>query len=242
MFDLFQQIWAFIRDPAAQGQPADFATVTHDFLLICLLAIALSLVVAIPAGIVVAQRRIAAVIAANLSGLGRAIPTIALLAILLPRFGTGILPSAIALMILGIPPILLNTIVGLRGLDPAAIDAARGMGMTNLQILTRIRIPLVLPVVAAGTRTSAVQIVATAPLAALIGAGGYGVWIYAGIGNYNTPEAFAGAIPVTLLALITEFGLAAAQRALTPAGIRVAQQWRASPTSQAGPQVAARAT
>jgi osmoprotectant transport system permease protein len=239
MFDLLGQIWAFIRDPAAQGQPADFATVTHDFLLICLISIALSLVVALPVGVLVAQRRVASVIAANLSGLGRAIPTIALLALLLPRLGTGILPSAIALMILGIPPILLNTIVGLRGIDPAAVDAARGMGMTNLQILTRIRVPLVLPVVAAGARTSAVQIVATAPLASLIGAGGYGIWIYAGIGNYNTPEAFAGALPVTILALITEFGLATAQRALTPAGLRVTQQRRGTPVTQPGPQVAA---
>src|SRR5690606_11655963 len=107
--------------------------------------------------------------ASNLIGLARAIPTLAFLAAALPYLGIGFTPAVVALTALGLPPILLNTIAGLRGVDPAAVDAARGLGMTGPQGLWRVKIPLVLPVIAAGVRTSAVQIVATAPLAALIG-------------------------------------------------------------------------
>ena len=126
-----------------------------------------------------------------------------------------------ALTILGIPPILLNTYTGIRGIDPATIDAARGMGMTTLQIVTRIQTPLVLPIIAAGIRTSAVQIIATATLAAIIGAGGYGEYIYLGLREFDTTQLLAGALPVALLALLVEYGLNWTEYALTPAGLRV---------------------
>ena len=157
-----------------------------------------------------------------LSGLGRAIPVLVLLVVMVVAgVGIGFKPAAIALTLLGIPPILLNTIEGIRSIDPAVVDAARGMGMTKRQILGRIQIPLMLPVLAAGVRTAAVQIVATSPLAAIIGAGGYGEYILAGLSNLADPtELLVGATSVALLALATEFGLAALQRAVTPAGVR----------------------
>jgi osmoprotectant transport system permease protein len=98
----------------------------------------------------------------------------------------------------GIPPVLLNTYTGIRGVDPAMIDAAKGMGMTTWQIATKIQAPLVIPLVAAGIRTMAVQIVATATLAAFIGAGGYGDYIADGIQVFNYPELFTGAIAVAI--------------------------------------------
>ncbi|MBV9713588.1 MAG: ABC transporter permease, partial [Ktedonobacteraceae bacterium] len=151
----------------------------------------------------------------------RAIPVIAFIVAVLPYLGLGFLPALIALTILGIPPILLNTYTGIRGINPATIDAARGMGMTTGQIITRIQAPLVLPIIAAGVRTSAVQIIATATLAAIIGAGGYGEYILSGLYQLDNVQILAGAIPVAILALIAEVLLSQLQRALTPAGLRV---------------------
>ncbi len=131
------------------------------------------------------------------------------------------LPTVVALTLLGIPPILLNTIAGLRGVDPAAVEAARGMGMTAWQVLARIRIPLVMPVIAAGVRTASVQIVATVPIAFLIGGGGYGDYISQGLNLLQTVPLLVGAGGIALLALIVEIGLAAVQRAVTPAGLQV---------------------
>ncbi len=126
---------------------------------------------------------------------------------------------------MGVSPILLNTIAGLQGIDPAVTDAGRGMGMTSLQVLTRIQIPLVLPVIAAGVRSAAVQIVATTPLAALIGGGGYGDYIIGGIGLLaDRTELLVGAGGVAALALVTEFGVAAVQRAVTPVGLRISAE------------------
>ncbi|HYU76073.1 MAG TPA: ABC transporter permease, partial [Ktedonobacteraceae bacterium] len=139
----------------------------------------------------------------------------------LPYLGLGFLPALIALTVLGIPPILLNTYTGIRGIDPATIDSARGMGMTTWQIITRIQTPLVLPIIAAGVRTSAVQVIATATLAAVIGAGGYGEYIFSGLYQLDNVQILAGAIPVAILALIAEVLLSQLQRALTPEGLRV---------------------
>jgi osmoprotectant transport system permease protein len=116
--------------------------------------------------------------------------------------------------------VLLNTWAGVRGVDPSVIDAARGMGLTGRQIAVRIQVPLVLPLVASGARTAAVQIIATATLAAIIGAGGYGDYILAGLYQVDMTQILAGTVPVSALAVLAEVGLAAAERALTPAGVR----------------------
>jgi len=214
---VLQQIIQFITNPQYQ-----FAQETLTTLELSVVPILLAIVIGITVGILVAQRRVAAFLAANLSGLARAIPTLAFLAIALPYLGIGFWPSVVALTALGIPPILLNTIAGLRSIDPAIIDAGRGMGMTSVQMLTRIQIPLVLPVVSAGVRTSAVQIVATVPLAALIGGQGYGDYITLGLsGEAHNTELILGALAIALLALLVELLMATAQRAATPAGLRV---------------------
>ena len=155
----------------------------------------------------------------------RAIPIIAAIFIIFAVVKQlGFLPSIIALILLGIPPILINTYTGIRGIDPAAIDAAKGMGMTSWQIATRIQAPLVTPLVAAGIRTSAIQIVATATLAAFVGAGGFGDYIVDGINVFNNTELIVGAASVAILALIIEITLSWLQRALTPEGLKVQEQ------------------
>lgn len=208
-----------------------FAEETLTYLTLCFVPIAAAIFISIPLGVLVAQNQTLAFVAANTSGLARAIPTLAFLAAAIPILGIGFRPSVVALTVLGIPPILLNTIAGLRGIDPAATEAGRGMGMTRGQLLWRVQMPLVLPVIAAGVRTSAVQIVATAPLAGLIGGGGYGHYIYQGL-ELRLPVALVvGAGGVAILALIVEFGLAGVQRAVTPAGMRQPDQTIA-PTEQ----------
>lgn len=219
---LLQQFIQFIIDPAN-----NFGDQTRITLALSVLPTALAIVISVPLGILAAPRPIAAFLVSNLSGLARAIPTLALLGLMLslPHLGLGFRPSVVALTLLGIPPILLNTIAGLRGIDPAAIDAARGMGMTNRQVLVRVQIPLVLPILAGGIRTAAVQIVATTPLASLIGAGGYGDYILQGLGNQTEIiNIIVGSVCVALLALIVEFALAGVQRAVTPVGLRAGDQ------------------
>ena len=206
----------FIADPSN-----GYLQHTVDYIKLCVVAIVLAIVISVPLGVLVVRSPVASFIAINFSGLLRAIPILAVLVAFYPILGFGFLPALVALTILGIPPILLNTYTGIRGIDPATIDAARGIGMTTLQIVTRIQTPLVLPIIAAGIRTSAVQIIATATLAAIIGAGGYGEYIYLGLREFDTTQLPAGALPVALLALLVEYGLNWTEYALTPAGLRV---------------------
>jgi osmoprotectant transport system permease protein len=209
----------FILDPAN-----NYVGETVAYLELCGIAIAASIVIGVVLGALVSRSATLAFIAVNLSGLIRAIPIIAILLLFVPTLGIGFLPAIIALIILGIPPILLNTYTGIRGIDPATIEAAKGMGMTGWQIATRIQAPLVTPLVAAGIRTSAVQVVATATLAAFIGAAGYGDYIVDGLNVLNYTEIIVGGVSVAVLALLVEVFMSWLQRALTPAGLKVQEQ------------------
>lgn len=212
-------ILQFISDPYN-----DFIGHTVAYLQICGLSIVLAIIIGVVLGVLVSRNAVLGFIAVNISGLLRAIPVIAFLIVVLPVLGIGFLPAFIALVVLGIPPILLNTYTGLRGIDPAMIDAARGMGMTRWQIISRIQTPLISSIIAAGVRTSAVQIIATATLAGIIGAGGYGDYIIDGVYKLNTTEILAGAIPVAVLAMFVEVLMGWLQTALTPAGLRLQSQ------------------
>lgn len=209
---------AFISDPTH-----DFRGHTIDYLKLCGSSAVLAIVIGVVLGVLVSRNAIAGFIAINISGLMRAIPVIAFLVVVLPYLGLGFFPAFVALVILGIPPILLNTYTGIRNIDPAMIDAARGIGMTRWQIARRIQTPLVLPLIAAGIRTSAVQIIATGTLAAFIGAGGYGDYIVDGLYKLNNIEVLAGAIPVGVLAMLVEVLMGWLQYVLTPMGLRIHQ-------------------
>lgn len=209
----------FILDPKN-----DFIGETLAYLKLCGLSIAVAIVIGVVLGALVSRNAPLAFIAVNISGLMRAIPIIAALLIFVPILGLGFTPSIIALILLGIPPILINTYTGIRGIDPAMIDAAKGMGMTRWQIATRIQAPLVVPLVAAGIRTSAVQVVATATLAAFIGGGGYGDYIVDGINVFNYTELIVGAVAVAVLAILVELFMSWLENILTPAGLKVQGQ------------------
>jgi osmoprotectant transport system permease protein len=209
----------FILDPSN-----DYLGHTIDYLKICGFSILVAIIIGVTLGALVSRNAFLAFLALNASGLLRAIPIIAVLILFVPIFGIGLLPAIIALIVIGIPPILLNTYTGIRGIDPAMIEAAKGMGMTTLQIATRIQAPLVTPLVAAGIRTSAVQIIATATLAAFIGAGGYGDYIVDGFNVFNYTELIVGAVSVAILAISVEVFMSWLQRVLTPEGLKVQEQ------------------
>src|ERR1051326_5032152 len=216
-----QQYINFIQDPNN-----DFAGHTFQYFQLCGVSILAAIIIGVVLGVLVSRNPIAAFIAVNFSGLVRAIPIIAVLLLfveILPNnINLGFVPSIIALILLGIPPILLNTYTGIRIIDPATIEAA--MGMTTWQIVTRIQAPLVTPLVAAGIRTSAVQVVATATLAAFIGAGGYGDYILDALNVGNNTELVVGAVSVAILAILIEVLMSWLQRAVTPAGLKVQEQ------------------
>ena len=209
----------FILDPAN-----DYLGHTIDYLKVCAFSILVAIIIGVVLGALVSRNAFLAFLALNASGLLRAIPIIAVLILFVPIFGIGFEPAIIALIVIGIPPILLNTYTGIRGIDPAMIESAKGMGMTTMQIATRIQAPLVTPLVAAGIRTSAVQIIATATLAAFIGAGGYGDYIVDGFNVFNYTELTVGAVSVAILAMSVEVFMSWLQRVLTPEGLKVQEQ------------------
>lgn len=179
---------------------------------VALLAVAL---IALPLGLLLTRHRAAAVPVVGLVNILRTVPSLALLVIMLPLLGTGFLPSVVALTLYGLPALLMNTYTGLTEVEPEIVEAARGQGLSDMQVMTRIEIPLALPVIFAGIRTAAVQIVSAATLAAFIGGGGLGELITAGMANFNFPQLVAGAATVALLALAVELGFAGLQWLMT---------------------------
>jgi osmoprotectant transport system permease protein len=175
-------------------------------------ALAVAVTIAVPLGIALTRVPGAAAYAIGAANVLRTIPSLALLVLMLPLVGTGYLPAMIALTLYGVPAILLNTYAGVRSVDPDVVDAARGQGLSDRQIVRRIEVPLALPVVFAGIRTAAVQIVAAATLAAFVGGGGLGELITAGMGTLDFPELLVGALAVAALAAATELLFAGVER------------------------------
>ena len=186
-------------------------------------AVALALIVAVPVGLIIGHVRRGEFVAVSVANLGRAIPSFAILSIVFQimltyvgRAAFGFWPTVIALLLLAIPPILTNTYVGIEGVDRDTVEAARGMGMSGGQVLTRLEMPLAMPFMIAGIRTAAVQVVATATLAALIAGGGLGRYIIDGFAQNDTPMVLAGAVLVAVLAIVTELGLGLVERVVSP--------------------------
>jgi osmoprotectant transport system permease protein len=187
---------------------------------ICAVALFAACVVAIPIGLVLGHLGRGGLVALNVANVGRAIPSLAILVVAVPLVGIGEKPAYIALFALAVPPILTNTYVGMRQVDPEVRDAARGMGMTGTQMVTRVELRLALPLILAGLRTSTFQVIATATLAAEVAAGGLGRYIVDGLAIRDDTEVFAGALTVVVLALIVEGLFAGLQRGLVPASLR----------------------
>jgi osmoprotectant transport system permease protein len=187
-------------------------------------SVAIGAVIALPIGIGFGHFGRFGNLAINMSNIGRAVPSFGLLVIAFQVFGLGDAPIVLALTALAIPPMVTNSYVALREVDPDIKDAARGMGYRELTQLIRVELPLAVPLIMAGIRTSAVQVVATATLAALIAGGGLGRFIVDGLAQQIYEKEFAGAILVGILALATEVSLLGVERLLVPRGLRLLKQ------------------
>jgi osmoprotectant transport system permease protein len=196
--------------------------VTHIELSVIALLIAIA--IALPVALAIRNTSLGAALAVNVGNIGRAVPSLAILALCQPFLGFGFDTALVALTALAIPPILINASTGLREVSRDVIDAARGMGLSGGQILTRIQMPIAAPVIFAGIRTSAVQVVASATLATFIGGGGLGDLIVEGTQRNDAAILLAGSFSVAVLAIITEVGFGALERGMTPKGLKIAQQ------------------
>ncbi len=201
-------------------------------LVISAIAMAFALAVAVPLGVWLGHRHRGAFVAVNVSNVGRALPSLAIIAMLIAVLGIGDVPLVIALVLLAVPPILTNAYVAVEGVDADVVDAARGMGLSEGGIVRQIELPLALPLLFAGIRTAAVYVVATVPLGALTGAGGGLGDIIANQASYRLAGVIGAAICVALLALAVDGAFALLQRAVTPRGLRRAV---ASPADPAAP-------
>jgi osmoprotectant transport system permease protein len=180
-----------------------------------------AILVAVPASLALGHRRRFGALAINISNVGRAIPSFAVLVLSVYLIGIGAKPAFICLFLLAIPPLVTNSYVGMADVDPEIRESARGMGMTPWQSVWRVELPIALPVVLAGVRTAAVQVVATATLAAIVAWGGLGRYIVDGLAQGKQGEAmlWSGAFLVAVLAILTELALALVQRLAVSAGL-----------------------
>ncbi len=188
----------------------------QEHCLLVLVPLSVGLLIGLPLGLWSARSRLASTAFINLFNTLRVIPSLAILFLAIPYFGLSFQSAAIALSLLVIPPILINTEVAFRSIDPMVQEAARGMGMSVGQTLRLVEIPLALPVVISGIKTALVEVIASATLAAFIGAGGLGTFIVRGFSLYDTAILLVGAVPVALLALLAEVGLSTVQRVVQP--------------------------
>lgn len=186
-----------------QKNGSDYLALLWGHISISLISLLIAMAIAIPLGIMVYRSKIASVIAERGFGLLRIVPSLAVLIILIPIMGTGVLPSVTALTILAIPPILINTIQAFRNLPPAMLEAADGMGMSKTQSFFRVKLPLAFPLMFAGIRTAAIEIIASATLASYIGAGGLGDLIFTGLSLMRTSLLIIGGGSVAILSLLT---------------------------------------
>ena len=207
-------------------QRPDFLTQLVVHVELSVVALLIGVAIALPAAIAVSRSPLASTIVINIANTGRAVPSLAILALVFPLLGFGFAPSLVALVLLAIPPILINASTGLMQVSPQVIDAARGMGLSDGQILGRIKLPIAAPVIFAGIRTSAVQVVASATLATFIGGGGLGELIVLGFQRNDLAIQIGGSLTVAMLAIITEVSFGALERTFTPKGLRIARKHR----------------
>ena len=177
-------------------------------------------VVALPIGVTLGHLRKGGLLAQNLANVGRAVPSLAILIIAVPLVGIGARPAELALIALAIPPMLTNAYVSMESVDDDVREAARGMGMTGWEAVWRAELPLAMPLLLAGVRTAAFQIIATATLAAIVASGGLGQFITEGIEVHSNAELMSGSLLVIGLAVVVELLFAGLQRLIIPAAVR----------------------
>lgn len=192
---------------------------------LCALAVAVAALVAVPAGVVLGHARRGGLLAVSVVNIGRAVPSFAIVAVALPisirlGLGLGFWPTWLAVFLLALPPMFTQSYTAIRGVDPEAVNAARGMGLRERDVLLGVEVPLGAPLILAAVRVAAVQVVATAPLGALVGWGGLGRYIIDGLAQFDLVRVFAGAALVALLAVCTELAFGVLEKIVLPRGVR----------------------
>jgi len=235
------QVLAWYTDPANWSGNNAIPLRLWQHLSLSAAALAAGMAIALPIGLYIGHTGRGARAAVALTNIGRAVPSLGWLGIAYPistglfhRGGIGFLPAFIGLVALAIPPIVTNTYAGLRGVDADLREAARGMGMRELQLLARVEVPVALTVILAGIRVSAVAVVATAPLAALVGGGTLGSYILQGLALSDEVRVVAAAVLVALLSILTDLAFALLQRRATSPGLLGAVDAPLTEASQVG--------
>lgn len=183
-----------------------------DHLSLVGVSLAIAMAICLPLGVWTSRSRFATLTLMNLVNGMRVVPSLAILFLVVPYLGLNARSAAVALTVLAMPPILINTDAAFRNLDPAVLEAARGMGMTPVQVLFQVEIPLALPVILTGIRTAAVEVIASATLAAFVGAGGLGTYVTLGFAEYDFAILLVGAIPVAVLSVLADALMSGLQR------------------------------
>ncbi|MGW5101439.1 ABC transporter permease [Streptomyces sp. NPDC004100] len=214
--------WDWLADPAHWSGEDGVWHRLFQHLVLTVVCLVVSCLIALPVALVLGHIGRGGALAVNISNVGRAVPTFAVLVLLLltpvGKWGEG--PTVVALVLFAVPPLLTNAYVGMREVDRGVVQAAKGMGMTGRQVLVRAEVPLALPMILNGVRIAAVQLVATATIAALAGGGGLGRIITAGFNLASTPQVVAGALLVAVFALLVEAVFEVVER-LAPTWARV---------------------
>lgn len=236
--NILSQAFGFLTDPTHWNGPGGIPNRLLEHVLISGISLSIALAIALPIGLWVGHTRRYATLAVNAANIGRAVPSLAAIAIALPltvaidpQLGFKVYPTVVGMVVLAVPPILVNAYAGLAGVDAELLEAGRGMGMRPHQLLLSVELPLALPVIAAGIRSAAVQIVATATLGAIFGFGGLGRYVIDGYARGDSPQIWGGVVLVAGLAIATELFFLLLQRRLTPRGLRL-QQPRSGPVPE----------
>ncbi|TDM27953.1 ABC transporter permease [Macrococcoides caseolyticum] len=206
-----------------QENQAELLEKTWEHISISLLSLLAAIIVAVPLGIVLTKSDKLAKIVLSITSVLQTVPSLAILAMMIPFFGIGTVPAVIALFLYVLLPILNNTYLGIQSVNKDAREAGRAMGMTQNQLLRMVELPLAVPVIMSGIRLSAVYAISWATLASYIGAGGLGDFIFNGLNLYQPKLIIVGAVVVTLLALVTDFVLAYIEKITTPRGLVVSK-------------------
>ncbi|BEL02928.1 ABC transporter permease subunit [Actinoplanes sichuanensis] len=214
--------FSYLTDPAHWdlGNPGSIPHLIVSHLGYTALALLFGVIIALPVGLYIGHTGKGSFLAINAGNAGRSLPTLGLLMLMVTLLGLGLLPVLIALTVLVIPPILTSAYAGMRNLDHRVVDAARGMGMRPWQVLTRVELPMALPVLLSGFRNAALQVVATATVAAAVGLGGLGRLLIDGLAVNDYSRVLAGAIVVAALAVLVDLFLALIQRLIVSPGLK----------------------
>ena len=225
--ELIAGIAQWFTDPANWQGPAGVPTRVAEHLVLSAVSLAIAIAIGLSIGLYVGHTRRGASIALNLANLGRAFPTLAVMGLVIPvtaaidsQLGFKVYPALIGLIVLAIPPILVNAYTGIAGVDRDIVEAGRANGMREGQVLRLVELPLSVPAILTGIRSGASQVIATATLAAIFGGPGLGRYLVEGYAQRNYPMMWAGGILVGVLFAVVELGFAALQRALTSEGVR----------------------